>query len=105
MSSKVTSVLSYFGLIGWLIAFFAGTKDDKSIYHLKQGFGLILLSIVFGIVIQILVRISTSLALVGTVLWIVLLVLFIFGLINAIKEENKPLPIVGKSFEGFSFIK
>ena len=38
MSSKVTSVLSYFGLIGWLIAFFAGTKDDKSIYHLKQGF-------------------------------------------------------------------
>ena len=105
MSSKVTSVLSYFGLIGWLIAFFAGTKDDKSIYHLKQGFGLILLSIVFGIVIQILVRISTSLALVGTVLWIVLLVLFILGLINAIKEEKKPLPIVGKSFESFDFIK
>ena len=105
MSSKVTSVLSYFGLIGWLIAFFAGTKDDKSIYHLKQGFGLILLSIVFGIVIQILVRISTSLALVGTVLWIVLLVLFILGLINAIKEEKKPLPIVGKSSEGITFIK
>ncbi len=105
MSSKVTSVLSYFGLIGWLIAFFAGTKDDKSIYHLRQGFGLVLLSIVFGIVIQILVRISTSLALVGTVLWIILLVLFILGLINALKEEKKPLPIVGKSFEGFNFIK
>ena len=105
MSSKVTSVLSYFGLIGWLIAFFAGTKDDKSIYHLRQGFGFVLLSIVFGIVIQILVRISTSLALVGTVLWIILLVLFILGLINALKEEKKPLPIVGKSFEGFNFIK
>ena len=105
MSSKVTSILSYFGLIGWLIAFFAGTKDDKSIYHLRQGFGLVLLSIVFGIVIQILVRISTSLALVGTVLWIILLVLFILGLINALKEEKKPLPIVGKSFEGFNFIK
>ena len=105
MSSKVTSVLSYFCLIGWLIAFFAGTKDDKSIYHLRQGFGLVLLSIVFGIVIQILVRISTSLALVGTVLWIILLVLFILGLINALKEEKKPLPIVGKSFEGFNFIK
>lgn len=105
MSSKVTSVLSYFGLIGWLIAFFAGTKDDKSIYHLRQGFGLFLITFVFGIVIQILLRISTSLALVGTVLWIVLLVLFILGLINAIKEEKKPLPIVGKSFEGFTFIK
>lgn len=105
MSSKVTSVLSYFGLIGWLIAFFAGTKDDKSIYHLRQGFGLVLLSIVFGIVIQILLRISESLALVGTVLWIILLVLFILGLINALKEEKKPLPIVGKSFEGFNFIK
>ena len=105
MSSKVTSILSYFGLIGWLIAFFAGTKDDKSIYHLRQGFGLFLITFVFSIVIQILLRVSESLALVGTVLWIVLLVLFIFGLINAIKEENKPLPIVGKSFESFDFIK
>ena len=105
MSSKVTSILSYFGLIGWLIAFFAGTKDDKSIYHLRQGFGLFLITFVFSIVIQILLRVSESLALVGTVLWIVLLVLFIFGLINAIKEEKKPLPIIGISFEGFTFIK
>ena len=105
MSSKVTSILSYFGLIGWLIAFFAGTKDDKSIYHLRQGFGLFLITFVFSIVIQILLRVSESLALVGTVLWIVLLVLFIFGLINAIKEEKKALPIIGKSFEGFTFIK
>ena len=105
MSSKVTSILSYFGLIGWLIAFFAGTKDDKSIYHLRQGFGLFLITFVFSIVIQILLRVSESLALVGTVLWIVLLVLFIFGLINAIKEVKKPLPIIGKSFEGFTFIK
>ena len=82
MSSKVTSILSYFGLIGWLIAFFAGTKDDKSIYHLRQGFGLFLITFVFSIVIQILLRVSESLALVGTVLWIVLLVLFIFGLIK-----------------------
>lgn len=105
MSSKVTSILSYFGLIGWLIAFFAGTKDDKSIYHLRQGFGLFLITFVFAIVIQILLRVSESLALVGTVLWLFLFVLFILGLINAIKEEKKPLPIVGKSFEGFNFIK
>ena len=104
MDSKVTSILSYFGIL-WLVAYFAGTKDEKSIYHLKQGFGLFLVSLVFGIVIQILIRISTSLALVGTVLWIVLSVLFIFGLINAIKEEKKPLPLVGKAFEGFNFIK
>ena len=90
MDSKVTSILSYFGVL-WLVAYFAGTKDEKSLYHLKQGFGLFIL--------------PANLTMIASVVGLVVLVLFIFGLINAIKEENKPLPIVGKSFESFDFIK
>ena len=101
MDSKVTSILSYFGIL-WLVAYFAGTKDEKSLYHLKQGFGLFLISIVFNILYFIL---PANLTIVASVVGLVVLVLFIFGLINAIKEEKKPLPIVGKSFEGFNFIK
>ena len=101
MDSKVTSILSYFGVL-WLVAYFAGTKDEKSLYHLKQGFGLFLISIVFNILYFIL---PANLTMIASIVGLVVLVLFIFGLINAIKEEKKPLPIVGKSFEGFTFIK
>ena len=104
MDSKVTSVLSYFGLL-WLIAFFFGKKDEKSIYHLKQGFGLLVVGFLFGIVLQILFSVSPTIAGIFSLLGIVLLVLFIIGVINAVKEEQKPLPLIGKSFENISFIK
>ena len=105
MDTGVTSVLSYFGLL-WLIAFFFGKKDEKSIYHLKQGFGLFVVGFLFGIVLQILFSVSATIAGIVSLLGIILLVLFIIGVINAIKEEQKPLPLFGKSFErSFSFIK
>ncbi|GJH39491.1 hypothetical protein RCZ04_00410 [Capnocytophaga sp. HP1101] len=105
MDSKVTSILSYFGIL-WLVAYFAGTKDEKSIYHLKQGFGLFVVGFAFGIILRILMVISATVAGIVSLLGIVLLVLFIIGVINAVKEEQKPLPLFGKSFEkSFNFIK
>ncbi|WP_311334350.1 hypothetical protein [Capnocytophaga sputigena] len=101
MDSKVTSILSYLGIL-WLVAYFAGSKDEKSIYHLRQGFGLFLLSIVFNILYF---SLPAKLTMIASIVGLFLFVLFILGLINAIKEEKKPLPIVGKSFEGFTFIK
>ena len=100
MDSKVTSILSYFGVL-WLVTYFAGTKDEKSLYHLKQGFGLFLISIVFNILSLISGEAANVISYVG----IVFLVLTIIGIINALKSGQKPLPIIGKSFEGFDFIK
>ena len=104
MDSKVTSILSYFGVL-WLVAYFAGTKDDKSLYHLKQGFGLFVIEIIFLILIEILSLISGEAANVISYVGIVFLVLTIIGIINALKSGQKPLPIIGKSFDGFDFIK
>ena len=104
MDSKVTSILSYLGVL-WLVAYFAGTKDDKSLYHLKQGFGLFVIEIIFLILIEILSLISGEAANVISYVGIVFLVLTIIGIINALKSGQKPLPIIGNSFEGFDFIK
>ena len=91
MNSKATSILSYFGVL-WFVAFFAGTKDEKSVYHLKQGFGLMITWTIAYLVYEILLRISIPLAL-------------LMGVVYAAKEEQKPLPLLGKMFEGFNFIK
>ena len=104
MDSKVTSILSYFGVL-WLVAYFAGTKDDKSLYHLKQGFGLFVIEIIFLILIEILSLISGEAANVISYVGIVFLVLTIIGIINALTSGQKPLPIIVKSFARFDFIK
>lgn len=109
MDRKIISLISYITLIGWIIAFVVGNdkKDSLISYHLKQGFGLFLSGIAVSIITSIVALISSSLAsIVSSVLGILLLIMLIMGCINAFKEQEKPLPFVGKYFENqFSFIK
>ena len=116
MDKKTTALVSYITIIGWLISFFSykGQEKDSFVsYHLKQSFGLfitgIVLSIVLWILLIILGMISPSLALlisgISGLISLALFVLMIIGILNANKGEEKPLPIIGKMFEGkFSFI-
>ncbi len=116
MDNKTLSLVSYITLIGWLIAFFSYKDQEKNSlvsYHLRQSFGLMVgglaLMIVLGILITIVAFISAGLA---TVIYLLaglvnlgLFVLLIIGAINAYKGEEKPLPLIGKMFEGkFNFI-
>lgn len=104
MDSKVTSILSYLGIL-WLVAFFAGTKDEKSIYHLRQGFGLLVVGFVAGFILGIVLSIVPSLSFLGGILGLLFLALLVIGIINVTKDEQKPLPFFGKSFENIGFIK
>lgn len=107
MTSKVISIVSYITIIGWLIAYFAGKeKDDKAVYHLKQGFGLAIVAVLYNVVVQIVGSFSVSIASILSIVSLVFLVFMIIGIINANNEEKKPLPIIGKMFEDkFDFIK
>ncbi len=116
MDKKTIALLSYITLIGWLIAFFSYKSSEKSSlpsYHLRQGFGLFLTGFALGIVTWVLsiiiAMISVSLlsimSIVNLVISLGLLALMIIGAITANKGEEKPLPIIGKMFEGkFNFI-
>ena len=116
MDNKTLALVSYITIIGWLISFFSYKGKEKNSlvsYHLKQSFGLFVASMVLGIafwiLVTILVMISFSLAVLASGIYslasLVIFVLMIIGIINASKGEEKPLPIIGKMFEGkFSFI-
>ena len=88
MNKKVTGIVAYFTWIGWLVAFLAGDKEGAK-FHLNQSLVLLIANLI-----------NSALAWVGvpwvpTILSIVLTVFWILGLVYAIKEEEKELPLIG----------
>lgn len=106
MTPKVQSILSYIGIL-WLVAYFGGKEErnDLSRYHLKQGLGLLVASLIFNILVAILLTLIPSLATILSFSGIIFLILMILGIIAAANEAKKPLPVIGKLFEDkFEFI-
>lgn len=94
MDKKVTGIVAYFTLVGWLVAYLAGDKNGAK-FHLNQALVLAIAEIVLGLLGNILGLIPILGWIISTVLSILLLVCWILGLVGAIKGEEKPVPVVG----------
>ncbi|QSB29197.1 DUF4870 domain-containing protein [Flavobacterium sp. CLA17] len=108
MNRKTLSILSYITIIGWIVAFVKSKdltpKSDLVTYHLKQGFGIFLVSFAVNIILSVVVMTVTSLYFLNYIGYAIFM-LWIFGIINAVNEQKKPIPIIGKMFEDqFGFI-
>lgn len=90
MNKKVTGVFCYLGLIFWLIAFLAGDKEGAKL-HLNQGLVLFLAGFVGGL----LGLIPFVGVILSCVISIAILVFAIMGIVSAVKETDKPLPLIG----------
>ena len=91
MNKKTTDIVSYITVIGWIIAYFVGDKEESK-FHLNQA---LVLNIV-GIILSFLQRIfSGFLGTLFSLVGIVLFILWLIGLIAACKGEDKPVPILG----------
>ena len=100
----------YITIIGWVVAFIVyGGKTEKSSlekFHLEQSLGLGILGVLNSIASIIVVPIVPSIYFVFTIISVAIFVLWILGIINASKEEEKPVPVVGGLFVNkFDFIK
>ncbi|RZK56572.1 MAG: hypothetical protein EOO87_05120 [Pedobacter sp.] len=104
-NGKTVAIISYFTIIGWLIAYFAMHKDNRTAigsYHLRQTLLFHIISIILswglGFVLGILI-IATGIVALAYIMWIIyiaLIVVWIIGLIGAINEEQKPMPVIGE---------
>ena len=92
MDKKVTGILAYITLIGWLIAFLAGDKEGAK-FHLNQALVLILVFFVASLVVGFIPGFVGSIL--SAAVSICQLVFWVMGLVSAIKEEEKPLPLIG----------
>ena len=103
---KTAGIVSYFSIIGWLIAYFAMHQNNKTSigsYQLRQT--LLLYIVAFGIwiiyyfVIVALLFSSVGLfflaSLLNILLYIGFFVIWLVGLIGAINGQKKPIPVIG----------
>lgn len=108
MSNKTMAILAYVTIIGWVVAYLQYKKSsDKNPlvnYHLGQSLGLIILTFILGIAISVVVSIVPSLYILSLIVSVLSLVFLLLGVVAANNEVLKPLPIVGRLFEGkFNF--
>ncbi|MCZ4244514.1 DUF4870 domain-containing protein [Pedobacter punctiformis] len=104
-NGKVAGIVSYFGLIGWLIAYFAMHKDNKTelgSYQLRQTLLFAIVSTVVVIALSIVLGILivatgvAALGYIGYIVYIALTVIWIIGFIGAVQGEKKPMPLIGE---------
>ncbi|WP_183558811.1 DUF4870 domain-containing protein [Mucilaginibacter sp. SP1R1] len=102
---KTAGIISYFTIIGWLIAYFAIYKDNKtalSSYQLRQTLLFHLVSIVIYYAVGAILGamfFTTGVTIGFSLYWVIkvgLFVLWIIGLLGAINGERKPIPLIGE---------
>ena len=100
-NSKVCAILQYFFPIGqiWYLVDDEMKNDKRVKFHLKQSLVLVLTSVALNIVFSIL----PFLYFIAWILQLGLFVLWVIGLINAIKDEEKDVPLIGQLAKHFTF--
>ena len=91
MNKKATDVVAYITIIGWIIAYFAGTKEESK-FHLNQALVLDVAELVLSLLAKIF---GGVLGWIFGIVDIVLFILWIIGLVAAVKGEDKAVPILG----------
>ncbi|WP_062057970.1 DUF4870 domain-containing protein [Aquimarina longa] len=100
---KTAAIVAYITIIGTIIAYFMN-QDDKNQFanfHIRQALGINISFYLLGALISIFDSWAISSA-----FYIFIFVLWVFGLLKAIQEEQKLIPILGSHFQKwFNFIK
>ena len=98
MDAKTTSWVSYITLIGWIVAYCAGDKEGAK-FHLNQSLIIHIILLCLPVALFILAFIpflGALLLLCSYVVYIFLFVVWIIGLVYAINQEEKEIPLIGK---------
>jgi uncharacterized membrane protein len=106
-SSRISAFLAYLlPIVGWLFVLLFRKDDRFAVFHTKQSIMLVVAAIVVPLVWAVVAWIltwiptfgaMTSVALFALVVaaFLVLLVDWILGMVNALRGKMKPLPMVG----------
>jgi uncharacterized membrane protein len=106
-NTKIVSILSYICFVG-IIWYFADNKVQNNMtkHHVKQALNLFIIAIGFSFVTSSLMTMFMFsglffLAPIFGLINLAILVLWVFGLIFAINQEKKEIPLIGQFAEKY----
>lgn len=94
---RTVAILSYVTIIGFIVAIFLhqSRKTGLGAFHLRQVLGLVLTGVVGGV--------CAVVPILGWIVWFVvvigLFVLWLLGLISALRGEARPVPLLGEHYQ------
>ena len=94
LSKRATGIVAYISLIGFLIAFLCGDREGAK-FHLNQALVWYLTELMAGVFFGVIGVIFPFVTYISSICRLVLFVFWIMGLVYAIKEEEKELPLIG----------
>ncbi len=95
MDKKVTGIIAYISIIGWVIAYCAGDKEGAK-FHLNQALVVAIGGIAAGVLSTILAFIIPIVGMIlSSLLSLAVFVYAIMGIIYAAQEQDKELPLIG----------
>lgn len=83
MDKKTTGIVAYLSFVGLIIALVAGDKEGAK-FHINQSLVITLFALL------------TPIPCIGQIWAIFIVVCWFMGLISAINEEEKPVPLIGQ---------
>ena len=94
-TNKTWAIVSYLTFIGLIIAIVMNMEKRNTFtsFHIRQMLGLIIMLLVSNVT-EAYVH-----SWLGTVLWTITFVGWLYGLFTAIQGQAKPLPILGEKFQ------
>lgn len=83
MDAKTTSIVAYLTWIGFFVALLAGDKEN-AIFHINQALVILIFSL------------FAPIPCIGWIWGVFMIVCWFMGLIAAINQEEKEVPLIGK---------
>ena len=90
MTKKATDIIAYLTIIGWLLSFFIGTREESK-FHLNQALIINVVELAAALVGVI----PFVGGIIASIVGLVCLGFAVFGIVNAYNEQEKELPFVG----------
>lgn len=93
---KTIAIISYITLIGLIIAIVMNKekKNNFAAFHIRQSLGIMILYLIVYLIFW-----AIYVPFLPTILYLLILVLWILGFMAAIQGEIKPVPLIGDYFQ------
>jgi uncharacterized membrane protein len=97
VEDKTVAILGYLTIVGFIVAIFMhqNQKTELGAFHLRQVLGLVLTGAAGAV--------CAAVPILGWIVWffvvIALFVLWIMGLLSAVKGDMRPVPVLGEHYQ------